>query len=177
MLLDTLRNPPPVSLRTQKFIAYGYFVLAWIFCATVVFFLIGLVLAALAGTTFNSTNIAVILSSQLFCITLTVYHFERGYREKEKLKNYSTELQGIPNDPPNLNPRARRTIAFGYFVLVVVSLIAVLLHWYELSSSLMSGTRLASTNIAAIAASNVLCLAIIFFQCFRGIRQKPAVGG
>lgn len=176
MLLETLRNPPPVSLRTQKFIAYGYFVLASIFCAVIVFFLIGLAFFVMAGTTFNSTNIAVILSSQLFCITLTVYHFELGYREKKKLKNYSAELQGIPNDPPKIDARARRIIAIGYFVLVVVSLIAVLLHWYEFSSSLMSGTRFASTNIAAIAASNVLCLAMIVFQCFRVLRLKPAIG-
>lgn len=176
MLLEALRNPPPTSLRTQKFIAYGYFVLATIFCAVIIFYLIGLAFAVLAGTTFNSTNIAIILSSQLFCITVTFYHFERGYREKKKLKNYSTELQAIPNEPPKMDPRARRVIAFGYFALALVSMIAVFLHWYELSSSLISGTRLASTNIAAIAASNVLCLTLIAFQCFRGNKEKLAAG-
>ena len=175
MLLEAVRNPPPVSLRTQKFIAYGYFVLASIFSAFIVFLLIELVFAVLAGTEFNSTNIAVILSSQLFGITLTVYHFEKGYKEKQKLQNYSAELQGIPNDPPIICSRARRVIAIVYFALALISAIAVALHWYELSSSLVLGARLAWTNVAALVASNLLCLALIVFHCLRGMREKPFV--
>ena len=173
MLLEALRNPPPVSVRTQKFVTYGYFVLASIFSAMIVFFLTGLAFAVLAGTEFNSTNVAVILSSQLFGITLTVYHFEKGYKEKQKLQNFSAELQGIPNDPPIICSRARRVIAMVYFALALVSAIAVALHWYELSSSLMSGARLAWTNFAALLASNLLCLALIGFHCLRGMREKP----
>lgn len=172
MLLEVLRNPPPVSLRTQKFVVHGYFVLATVFCAVIAFYLTGIAFAALAGTSFNSTNIAVILSSQLFCITLTVYHFEKGYKEKCKLQNYSTELQGVPNDPPIIGGRARSVIAIVYLALALVAAIAVALHWYELSSSLLSGARLAWTNIAALVASNLLCLALIVFQCLRGIREK-----
>ena len=175
MLLEALRNPPPVSLRTQKFIAYGYFVLASLFSAVIIFFLTGLAFAVLAGTEFNSTNISVILSSQLFGITLTVYHFEKGYKEKQKLQNYSTELQGVPNDPPIIGGRARRVIAIVYLALALVAAIAVALHWYELSSSLLSGARLAWTNIAALVASNLLCLALIVFQCLRGMKEKPFV--
>ncbi len=167
--MDALGNPSPVSLGDQRFKAYSYLVLATIFCAMTAFYLTGLALAVAAGTIFNSTNIAVIVASQMFCMTMTLFHFERGYKARRKLLNLSSELPGLPA----INHRSQFAIAYSYFTLAIVSIVAVLFHWYQLGTSIGSGADYAWTNIATIVASNVVCLVLIDFQFVRGFREKP----
>ena len=106
--VNALGNPSPVSLGDQRFKAYSYLVLATIFCAMTAFYLTGLTLAVADGTIFNSTNIAVIVASQMFCMTMTLFHFERGYKARRKLLNLSSELPG----PPAINSYVNTLLHF-----------------------------------------------------------------
>lgn len=173
---DALRNQMTVSPRTHKFIVYGYYVVAWFFSAFVLFYWGGLALATLAGTTFTSVNVATILASQIFCVALIAYHFEKGHRERCKLSKIAVDRSEPPTAESSMTRRASNIIANLYFTLATVSSIAVLLHLFGLFASLTPNNSLASANVTPIVLCNVVSVALIIYQFLRGCRVRSRIG-